>query len=170
MPGDMPEACIRIENGNVNVNESADVDENANRGESAERGEKLKKQPQVKTRDFIDQVVDEFVEATGGEYLIINRGKERGAAGKLVNIFKKIFPDAGTIELLDQLRDYFARCVTIEDPWLRDNMSLSIIISKFNVINKILKNGRSKGIGITDAELADLMARKHGINAPAGAR
>ena len=174
MPGDMPEgmpeACMRIENENENINESADVVVNANRGESAERGEKQKNQPQVKTRDFIDQVVDEFVEATGGEYIIVSRGKERGAAGKLVNIFKKIFPDAGTRELLDQLRDYFTRCVTIEDPWLRDNMSLSIIISKFNEINKILKNGRSKGTGVTDAELADLMARKHGINAPAGAR
>jgi hypothetical protein len=171
MPGDMPEACIRIENGNVNVNESADVDENANRGESAERGVKNHQPETTKKRwDFIDQVVDEFVEATGGEYIVVSRGKERGAAGKLINIFKKIFPDAGTKEILYQLRAYFDKCVTIEDPWLRDNMSLSIIISKFNEINRILKNGRSKGTGVTDAELADLMARKHGINAPAGAR
>ena len=171
MPGDMPEACIRIENGNVNVNVSADVDENANRGESAERGVKNHQPETTKKRwDFIDQVVDEFVEATGGEYIVVSRGKERGAAGKLINIFKKIFPDAGTKEILYQLRAYFDKCVTIEDPWLRDNMSLSIIISKFNEINRILKNGRSKGTGVTDAELADLMARKHGINAPAGAR
>lgn len=162
MPGDMPEgmpeACMRIENENVNINDSDSGI--GNRGESAERGEKPKKEPQVKTRDFIDQVVDEFIEATGGEYLIINRGKERGAAGKLVNIFKKIFPDAGTRELLDQLRDYFARCVTIEDPWLRDNMSLSIIISKFNEINKILKNGRSKqGRGATPDEIIGAVSK-----------
>ncbi len=165
MPGDMPEACIRIENGNVNVNVSADVDENANRGESAERGGKRQspgttRKTQFEIQDFIDQVVDEFVAATEGEYIVVSRGKERGAAGKLVNIFKKIFPDAGTRELLDQLRDYFARCVTIEDPWLRDNMSLSIIISKFNEINKILKNGRSKqGRGATPDEIIGAVSK-----------
>lgn len=177
MPGDMPEgmpeACMRIENGNDNINDSDYVI--GNRGKSAERGEKTQrpgptKKPQAKVPDFIDQVVDEFVAASRGEYIVVSRAKERGAAGKLINIFKKIFPDAGTKEILYQLRAYFDKCVTIEDPWLRDNMSLSIIISKFNEINRILKNGRSKGTGVTDIELAELMARKHGIDAPAEAR
>ena len=126
--------------------------------------EKEKSKPD-KPADFIDQIINEFVQAHG-DYIIVNRGKERAAAGKLSSIYKERCPEADTEETLKALRQYFNGCIKIEDPWLRDNMSLSLIISKFNEINKILKNGKSKGIGVTDAELAELIANKRGVDSP----
>lgn len=119
----------------------------------------------VKVIDFIDQIIEQFVGAHGN-YEVINRGKEREAAGKLLRIYKKKNPEANSEETIQSLRAYFDACVNIGDPWLHDNMSLSIIVSKFNEINNYLKNGKHKGSGVSDAELADLMARKHGVDAP----
>jgi hypothetical protein len=112
--------------------------------------------------DFIDKIIQQFVDAHG-DYVIVNRGKEREAAGKLLGIYKKKFPSANSEETLQSLRAYFNACVNIGDRWLHDNMSLSIIISKFNEINNYLKNGNHKGPGATDAELIELFATKYGI-------
>jgi len=124
--------------------------------------DKDKDKDEVKDMDFIDRIVQQFVEAHG-DYVIVNRGKEREAAGKLLQIYKKKFPNADSEETLQSLRAYFNACVNIGDPWLHDNMSLSIIISKFNEINNYLKNGKHKGTGATDAELIELFATKYGI-------
>ena len=147
-----------MENENVNRNVSDSEDR---RGESPERGEEP-----ITVQDFITRIIEQFIEATGGEYEIVSPGKEREAAGKLARIYKQRHPGSGTETALADLRAYFDRCVHIEDPWLRDHMSLPIIISKFNEINRILKNGKSKGTGVTDSDLAELMARKHGVDAP----
>lgn len=114
--------------------------------------------------DFIDRIIRQFVEAHG-DYVIVNKGKEREAAGKLLNIYKKKFPNADSEEALQSLRAYFNACVNIGDRWLHDNMSLSIIVSKFNEINNYLKNGKQKGSGATEAELIELFARKYGVGA-----
>ncbi len=167
MPEGMPEACIRIENENININDSVITD----KGESAERGKRQEpEKPKIKKTDFIDRIIEQFVEASGGEYEIVNRGKEREATGKLLHIYKQRHPESDSEATIKDLRAYFERCLKIEDPWLREWMSIPIIISKFNQINRILKNGKSKGTGVTDAELARLMARKHGIDAPATGR
>jgi hypothetical protein len=111
--------------------------------------------------DFIDQVLGEFVKADPS-YVIVNKGKERESAGKIVALYKKKYPNANSEETLDGLGGYFRLCVNISDDWLRNNMSPSIIISKFNEINKILANGnqRKKGTGVTDQELATILAGK----------
>lgn len=114
-------------------------------------------------KDFIDLVINEFV-AEHGDYVVLNRGKEREAAGKLLSIYKKQFPDKSSEEALISIRAYFKNCININDEWLRNHMSLSIITSKFNEINKILKNGNTKGTGATDKELRELFQAKYGIN------
>jgi hypothetical protein len=124
--------------------------------------DKDKDEDEAKDMDFIDRIVQQFVDAHG-DYVIVNRGKEREAAGKLLGIYKKKFPSANSEETLQSLRAYFNACVNIGDRWLHDNMSLSIIISKFNEINNYLKNGNHKGPGATDAELIELFATKYGI-------
>jgi hypothetical protein len=118
--------------------------------------------PPGKPADFIDQIVELFCVAHG-RYEIISRGKERAAAGKLLKIYKEKYPAATSDETLSSLKDYFDRCVNISDSWLKQNMSLPIIIDKFNVINNILKNGNNKGSGVTETELANILARKIGI-------
>lgn len=118
-------------------------------------------------KDYLDSLLIEFQEAykiTGIEYEILNPGKEKEAMGKLATLYKKKYPDAKTEEALFGMRAFFDRCMQINDPWLKDNMSPSIIISKFNEINKILRNGNqrtnSKG-GATDAELEQLYINKY---------
>ena len=124
--------------------------------------DKDKDEDEAKDMDFIDRIVQQFVEAHG-DYIVVNKGKEREAAGKLLGIYKKKFPSANSEETLSSLRAYFNACVNIGDSWLHDNMSLSIIISKFNEINNYLKNGKHKGTGATDAELIELFATKYGV-------
>jgi hypothetical protein len=97
-----------------------------------------------KSADFIDQIIDCFV-SEHGNYEILNRGKERSAASKLLQQYHKKFPGANSEETLHALKTYFAACVKINDNWLRENMSLPIIISKFNQINTILRNGKLRG-------------------------
>jgi len=94
--------------------------------------------------DFVDKVVNQFASAHG-DYEVLAPGKERAAAGRLLAIYRSKYPDANSQDAIQGLRDYFDQCVKINDDWYRQNMSLSLIISKFNEINKILKNGSSKG-------------------------
>lgn len=107
------------------------------------KGNNISKLPS-KSADFIDQIIDCFV-TEHGNYEILNRGKERAAASKLLQQYHKKFPAANSEETLHALKTYFSACVKIDDNWLRENMSLPIIISKFNQINTILRNGKLRG-------------------------
>ena len=116
--------------------------------------------------DFIGLILIEFQEVykllRNVEYEITNVGKERSAAGKLLNIYKKNVPDKNSEETLSDLRLYFEKCINISDPWLYNNMSLSMIASKFNEIRTILRHGNKQGKGATDAEIAELFAKHFG--------
>lgn len=114
-----------------------------------------------KPADFIDQIIDCFVKEHGS-YEVLNRGKERAAASKILNEYKKKYPAATSEETLTGLQSYFRLCINIPDVWLMNNMSPSIIVSKFNEINKILKNGNNKS-GATDSQIAGLLANKLGV-------
>lgn len=128
---------------------------------------KKKKSMPNKSADFIDMIISEFINAHGN-YVILNPGKERAAASKILEFHKEKFPGANSEETLTALSKYFNACVNIDDPWLRQNMSLSIIVSKFNEINTIIRNGKAKrnskapdGSTVEDV-IAD-QARKLGI-------
>jgi hypothetical protein len=116
-----------------------------------------------KEKDFIDKIVSKFVEIHG-EYEVVNRGKEREMAGKILGIYKKKYPESDSDETLSALQSYFEACINIKDDWLRNNMSLSIIVSKFNEINKILKNGSSKNKGATPYEIANAIAKNFAVD------
>jgi hypothetical protein len=66
-------------------------------------------------------------------------------AGNLLEIFKKQYPDLNSDEMLKSLRAHFEACKNIPDSWLRDNMSLATMVSKYNPISKILKNEGNSG-------------------------
>jgi len=127
----------------VNVNDSVNVSVNEDKRVSAKKAE----------MDFIDSIVQLFVEAHG-DYLIVNNGEERKCAAKILGIYKKKYPESTSEETLQSLKNYFHQCVNIPDAWLKTNMSLPIIVSKFNSINKILKNGTTKKPGATVADIA----------------
>jgi hypothetical protein len=104
-----------------------------------------------KSPDFIDQILDCFIQEHGS-YEIINRGKERAAISKILSQYKKKYPAATSDETIEGLRQYFKLCINIPDVWLKNNMSPSIIVSKFNEINKIIKNGTTGKSNRADGE------------------
>lgn len=116
--------------------------------------------------DFIDQIVYLFTKAHGS-YKIISPGKERAAAGKLLKFYKEKFPNQTAKQTLDGLEEYFRLCVNIDDPWLRDNMSPSMIVSKYNTINKIINEGKSYGkknnAGITEEQIDRAIEKGLGV-------
>lgn len=95
--------------------------------------------------DFVKKIIDEFCRAyenaNGSKYELVSIGKERAAAEKLLKIYKTKYPEAGSDEILTGLYEYFQKTCAINDNWLKTNMSLSIIVSKFNEINNKLKHG-----------------------------
>jgi len=123
--------------------------------------------------DFINQIIqtfgNEFTAINDLDYVVTNSGKERSAASKILKLHKEKNPQMDSAQTLESLRTYFKACVTINDEWLRSNMSLPIIVSKFNEINNKLKNGskrKANGSGVTDAELAGIISGKFATDRP----
>lgn len=115
-----------------------------------------------KSPDFIDSLLECFIKEHGS-YEIIARGKERNAMSTILKKYKEKYPAATSEETIEGLRAYFKQCINIPDVWLMNNMSPSIIVSKFNEINKILKNGRnSKSGGASNEAIARIIAEKFG--------
>ena len=116
--------------------------------------------------DFIQQVLDCFIQQHGS-YEVMNKGKERAAIGKILSKYKEKYPAANSEETLHGLKEYFRLCVNIPDIWLMNNMSPSIIVSKFNEINKILKNGSNKkSSGASNEAIRQIIAEEFGIDSP----
>jgi hypothetical protein len=119
----------------------------------------LPKREATKLPDFIDEIVNMFIEVHGN-YVIVARGKERSAAGKILQLYKTKYPDATAGEVLNGLRAFFTECVSIDDEWLRNNMSLPIIVSQFNKIRNLLINGKTNNKkGATTYEIAKTVAK-----------
>lgn len=117
-----------------------------------------------KSPDFIDQLLDCFIQEHGS-YEIMNKGKERTAMSTILKKYKEKYPAATSEETIEGLRSYFKMCINIPDVWLMNNMSPSIIVSKFNEINKILKNGKhSKNNGASEETIARIIAENFGID------
>jgi len=117
--------------------------------------------------DFIGDILHEFTESykqTGSEYVVLNPGKERKSISKLVQLYKKKYPNADSAETIEGLRLYFDAVMQINDKWLSQNMSPSILMSKFNEINKTLKNEKTKPSlkGATDGELKNIFVKHFG--------
>lgn len=96
--------------------------------------------------DFIDKIVEIFQEAylqvRSTKYEVLSLGKERKAAASILKLYKSKYPKANSDETLTGLLIYFRHVCSIKDDWLYRNMSLSIIVSKFNEINQTIKNGK----------------------------
>lgn len=123
--------------------------------------------PSKKDPDFIDRIIEVFASSfsriRGIDYTVTNKGKERSAAAKILKIYKDKYPNMDTESTLAGLQGYFEKCIVIQDNWLNNNMSLPMIINKFNEINNILKNGNKRPAGkqpaTTDEELAGIFAK-----------
>jgi len=137
--------------------------ENNNKKEEKKLPPKSADKEKTDYPDFIDRVLHVFSEEYGG-YRILNRGKERKAIGKILTHYKKEFPETNSEEALHNLRLFFHQCVNINDPWLYNNMSPSIIASKFNEIVKVLTNEKTKLKGATDEEIFRAVAKHFAVD------
>ncbi len=107
----------------------------------------LNSQPKsFRNYDYIDKIInifqEEYLKQFKIDYIILNIGKERSAASKILGQYKKVYKYSDSEHTLIGLRNYFAFACSVNDNWLSQNMSLPIIVSKFNEINKYLKNGQ----------------------------
>ncbi len=154
LPNNYPNITQNLRKSYVTVNGNANVNGNGNE----EKGCGGKQ-----STDFINEIISAFKISYENfnqiPYEIINKGKERSAAGKLLQIYKNRFPDYNTDKMIESMQVYFDACVSINDDWLRKRMTLPILLSEFNKINNILKHGRNKTGGATDAELAAITAK-----------
>lgn len=124
----------------------------------------LSRQSKSRNYEFIDSIINLFVQAHGS-YEILNKGKERAAAGRILRAYKDKNPTATTEETIEAMKHYFELCVNINEPWLKANMSLPIIVSKFNEINNILRNGGiKKNSGATTGEIAAAVGKHFAID------
>lgn len=113
----------------------------------------LPDEPAPSKTDFIDSIISAFIEVFP-DYKIITPGKERTMAGKIAAQWKKDNPLYTSEQIIQSLREYFIRCKSIQDAWYRNNMSLTIMATKYNEINNNLKSGKKKsGSGPASIEI-----------------
>ena len=112
---------------------------------------------------FIDCIRDDFKQLWEEEHSPLKYaspiGKDRAAIGWILKEYKKAVPGSNSEETKEGLKKYFRLCIKIKDGWLYNNMGLSIIMSKFNTINIILRNGKTNKKGATGREIAESIIR-----------
>ncbi|HNX66486.1 MAG TPA: hypothetical protein PKH02_06350 [Bacteroidales bacterium] len=151
------------ENQTLPDNNKNDKNNKNNKEERKKEEEVSETAVSVAKNDFLDRVISEFSKvyemSNGIPYVVVNRGKERTAAGKLIKEFKKVHPDYDSEQALRGMAVYFDRVININDAWIHDHMSLPTLISKFNEINNILRNGKSaNNKGGTTKQLNEILS------------
>lgn len=104
--------------------------------------------------DFIDQILNLFIELAG-DYKVVNKHRERKAISALIKLHKTEFPQQNTEDTIRAFRTFFQACVNIEDDWLRDNMSPTLMANKYNEIKNKIKNRARNGNSIVAPSRSD---------------
>jgi len=153
---------ININSINVRINE-------INSGINSQIKEKKRKENNIYTdelvktginsnkNDFIGELLEifclEYEIDRGLKYELVNPGKERKAIGKLLSTYKQKNKDSPKTsdETKTDFKNFFSACLKISDNWLRNNMSPTLIVSKFNEIKTLLRksNANNKTNGAT---------------------
>lgn len=135
-----------------------------------EKTEVMPDKPAVKP-DFIDQLFEvfcqEYEDVYGYPFKTLTKEKERKAIGKLLVKYKQNNRGADSQQTLNGMRAGFRNCMRVNNGWIQENMSPTIIVSKYDVILKILRNGNKsakRGNGVTDRELAEIIAKHFAVD------
>jgi len=114
---------------------------------AAKKQSKDKSKNGHEVQDFVDVILDQYIEAyqevNKTQYIVVAKGIDRSAMGAIIKIYAKKYPDRNKEMCMNDLKAFFVKCLTINDPWYRDNMSPALIRSHFNQITKILLHGKS---------------------------
>ena len=128
-------------------------------------------------RDFIDNLLNlflvEFKAARNEDYVLVSREKERSAISKLLVHYKTQNPDKNTEETLSDFENIFKQSFTVNDKFLQENISPSMILTKLNFIKTKLKGesyGRQNNSsgGATARGIAEAIAKAFDINIQQG--
>ena len=128
-------------------------------------------------RDFIDNLLNlflvEFKTARNEDYVLVSREKERSAISKLLMHYKTQNPDKNTEETLNDFENIFRQSFTVNDKFLQENISPSMILTKLNFIKTKLKGENyvrqnSTTGGATARDIAEAIAKAFDINIPPG--
>ena len=97
-----------------------------------------------KNKDFIDMLLDlflmEYKTARNDDFILTDKLKERGSIGKLLKLYKKQNPEKDSSQTLIDFQALFKQSLAVDDKFLQDNMSPSMILNKLNFIKTKLKN------------------------------
>ncbi len=124
-------------------------------------------------RDFVDNLLNlflvEFKAARNEDYVLVSREKERSAISKLLVHYKTQNPDKSTEETLSDFENIFRQSFTVNDKFLQENISPSMILTKLNFIKTKLK-GENYGMqnnssgGATTRGILEAVAKAFDIN------
>lgn len=107
--------------------------------------------PILSSRNYLSQLEkafsEEYKKSRGFEYESATKGKDSNAFGMIAKKYKEKYPVHNTEQAVQGLRSFFQKCMTIDDKYIRENMSPMLIVSQMPKINSILnnKNGVSNG-------------------------
>lgn len=87
----------------------------------------------IKT-EILNFFLNEYKKAFSREYLVVDSEKEEYAARGVYYIFRKIYKDLNTPELLKHVFKYIRNSFGIRNQWLRNNLNLNMLANKYNEI------------------------------------
>lgn len=97
--------------------------------------------------DFIFELLnifsEEYNKARGYTFDSMNFGPERAALGKMLIAHKKKYPNNNSEQTKEYFRNFFSKCVSIEDKWHHERMSPRHILSEITAIQSILNNKKN---------------------------
>ena len=130
---------------NTNINTNSNLNSNPN-----------SEFPLDKTQagDFVDSIILLFQNCyhynKGIEYISVGKGKnkfnykDRNATGSLLKYIKSKYPGENSELTLKRFESLFNKCFTINDTWLKNNMTLDTIFNKLNNIILYGQNGNKE--------------------------
>jgi hypothetical protein len=122
-------------------------------------------------KDFIDMLLDLFLQeyktARNDDFILTDRQKERGSIGKLLNLYKRQNHEKDSTQVLIDFQVLFRQSMTVDDKFLQENMSPSMILNKLNFIKTKLKNNignrNNKAVGATTEGIIDAIDKAFNI-------
>ncbi len=128
-------------NNNVNVNV------NVNENEKGKKEVVQRAEPSPK-KNFLDSILYVFKqcykENRNTDYLITSKGKETKAAGTILTAFKEMHPEKNSEAMLEEIKEFFAKAMKLEDDFLKKNISLSLVSSQLNQIRQKINSKPSQ--------------------------
>jgi hypothetical protein len=120
------------------------------KGEESKKNTTPKGEENSPTKNLLEWIIDEWCKSYEmtfvAQYSIVKTrmGKERAAAGALIQHYKTLYPNGTTEDAKEKFTHWFPLVMQIDDAFIQNNMTLPIVASKFNEINKMLRNGKYK--------------------------